>query len=134
MAQQDAVIRLLLVEDRLEDAEQLISHLRNGGMAVRPHRPENEEDLGTLLSSQSIDLVLAAFDAAYIPIAHVVERVTATGKDIPVVAASATLDEKLALSALCRPSSAPNSPGCRRAAGCATSRRRCARPSAAAIR
>ena len=45
MAQQDAVIRLLLVEDRLEDAEQLISHLRNGGLAVRPHRPENEDDL-----------------------------------------------------------------------------------------
>ena len=37
MAQQDAVIRLLLVEDRLDDAEQIISHLRNGGMAVRPH-------------------------------------------------------------------------------------------------
>ena len=100
MAQQDAVIRLLLVEDRLEDAEQLISHLRNGGMAVRPHRPESEDDLVTLLASQSIDLVLAAFDAKYVPIAHVVERVIATGKDIPVVAASATLDEKLALSAL----------------------------------
>ena len=100
MAQQDAVIRLLLVEDRLEDAEQLISHLRNGGMAVRPHRPESEDDLASILGSQSIDLVLAAFDAKYIPIAHVVERVIATGKDIPVVVASTVLDEKIALSAL----------------------------------
>jgi diguanylate cyclase (GGDEF)-like protein/PAS domain S-box-containing protein len=100
MAQQDAVIRLLLVEDRLEDAEQLISHLRNGGMAVRPHRPDSEDELVSLLGSQSIDIVLAAFDAKYLPIAHVVERVTATGKDIPVVVASPTLDEKLALSAL----------------------------------
>ena len=66
MAQQDAVIRLLLVEDRLEDAEQLISHLRNGGMAVRPHRPENEDDLASILGSQSIDLVLAAFDASHV--------------------------------------------------------------------
>ena len=100
MAQQDAVIRLLLVEDRLEDAEQLISHLRNGGLAVRPHRPENEDDLVTLLSSQSIDLVLMSYDAKYIPIAHVVERVNATGKDIPMVAASTTLDEKMALTAM----------------------------------
>ncbi len=100
MAQQDAVIRLLLVEDRLEDAEQLISHLRNGGMAVRPHRPDNEDELVALLGTQSIDMVLAAFDAKYLPIATVVERVNATGKDIPVVASSATLDEKLALAAL----------------------------------
>ena len=41
MAQQDAVIRLLLVEDQLEDAEHLISMLRNGGMAIRPQRPES---------------------------------------------------------------------------------------------
>ena len=84
MAQQDAVIRLLLVEDRLEDAEQLISHLRNGGMAVRPQRPESEDELVQLLASQSIDLVLAAFEAKYLPLATVVERVNATGKDIPV--------------------------------------------------
>ena len=66
MAQQDAVIRLLLVEDQLEDAEHLISMLRNGGMAIRPQRPESPEDLDNLLASQSIDLVLARNDARYI--------------------------------------------------------------------
>jgi len=100
MAQQDAVIRLLLVEDRLEDAEQLISHLRNGGMAVRPQRPESDDELAQLLASQSIDLVLASFDAKYIPLATVLERVNATGKDIPVIASVTTLDEKTALAAL----------------------------------
>ncbi len=100
MAQQDAVIRLLLVEDRLEDAEQLISHLRNGGMAVRPQRPESEDELVQLLAGQSIDMVLAAFEAKYLPLANVVERVTATGKDIPVIASVTTLDEKTALAAL----------------------------------
>lgn len=100
MAQQDAVIRLLLVEDRLDDAEQLISHLRNGGMAVRPQRPESEDDLVQLLSSQSIDLVLAAFEAKYLPLATVVEHVNATGKDIPVLASTNLLDEKTALAAL----------------------------------
>lgn len=100
MPQQEAVIRLLLVEDRLEDAEQLISHLRNGGIAVRPQRPESAEDLDKLLAAQSIDLVLAAFEAKYIPLATVVERVVATGKDIPVLAATASLDDKIALAAL----------------------------------
>lgn len=100
MAQQDAVIRLLLVEDRLEDAEQLISHLRNGGTAVRPQRPESEDELVQLLTSQSIDMVLASFEAKYLPLATVVERVNATGKDIPVIASVTTLDEKTALAAL----------------------------------
>ena len=86
MAQQDAVIRLLLVEDRLEDAEQLISHLRNGGMAVRPQRPESEEELVSLLGSQSVDMVLASFEAKYLPLETVVQHVNATGKDIPVIA------------------------------------------------
>lgn len=100
MSQQDAVLRLLLVEDQLEDAEQLISQLRNGGIAVRPQRPESEEDLVRLLESQSIDLVLAALDAKYLPIANVVGRVTATGKDIPVVASTPVLDEKTVMLAL----------------------------------
>ena len=100
MAQQDAVLRLLLVEDQLEDAEQLISHLRNGGIAVRPQRPEDEADLSRLLESQSIDLVLAAADAKYLPLATVVQRVTATGKDIPIVASTTVLDEKTVMDAL----------------------------------
>jgi diguanylate cyclase (GGDEF)-like protein/PAS domain S-box-containing protein len=100
MSQQDAVLRLLLVEDQLEDAEQLISQLRNGGIAVRPQRPESEEDLVRLLESQSIDLVLAALDSKYLPIANVVGRVTATGKDIPVLASTPVLDEKTVMLAL----------------------------------
>jgi multidomain signaling protein FimX len=100
MAKQDAVIRLLLVEDQLEDAEQLISILRNGGMAIRPQRPESADDLASLLNSQSIDLVLANIDAKYIDFKHVADTVTATGKDIPVLASTSVLDEKSILGAI----------------------------------
>src|SRR4249919_1039892 len=94
---QDAVIRLLLVEDQVEDAEQLISMLRNGGMAIRPQRPESAEELDSLLNGQSIDMVLAALDAKYIPFADVAKRAEATGKDIPVLASAKALDEKTVL-------------------------------------
>jgi diguanylate cyclase (GGDEF)-like protein/PAS domain S-box-containing protein len=90
---QDAVIRLLLVEDQLEDAEQLISMLRNGGMAIRPQRPENSDELDNLLASQPIDMVLGRGDSKYLPFADVAKRVEATGKDIPVLASSDKLDE-----------------------------------------
>jgi diguanylate cyclase (GGDEF)-like protein/PAS domain S-box-containing protein len=97
MAQQDAVIRLLLVEDQLEDAEQLISVLRNGGMAIRPQRPESAEELQTLLTGQSIDMVLASLDAKYIPFGAVAKQAEGTGKDIPVLACATSLDEKTVL-------------------------------------
>src|SRR4249919_1229412 len=97
MAQQDAVIRLLLVEDQVEDAEQLISMLRNGGMAIRPQRPENPDELGSLLANQPIDMVLASGSCKYLPFADVAKRVEATGKDIPVLASTDALDEKTIL-------------------------------------
>lgn len=100
MAQQDAVIRLLLVEDQLEDAEQLISQLRNGGMAIRPQRPESADDLSAMLASQSVDMVLASLQSRYIPLTQVCERVAATGKDIPVITSTDVLDEKSALTAI----------------------------------
>jgi diguanylate cyclase (GGDEF)-like protein/PAS domain S-box-containing protein len=94
---QDAVIRLLLVEDQVEDAEQLISMLRNGGMAIRPQRPESADELESLLANQPIDMVLASGSCKYLPFADVAKRVEATGKDIPVLASTDTLDEKTIL-------------------------------------
>jgi len=94
---QDAVIRLLLVEDQLEDAEQLISTLRNGGMAIRPQRPENSDELDDLLAKQPIDMVLGNGASTYLKFADVAKRVEATGKDIPVLASSEKLDETTVL-------------------------------------
>ena len=52
MPSQDSVIRLIIVEDRLDEAEGIISILRNGGMAVRPTRPESLNELTELISKQ----------------------------------------------------------------------------------
>jgi diguanylate cyclase (GGDEF)-like protein/PAS domain S-box-containing protein len=100
MPSHDSVIRLLFVEDRLDDAEQLISVLRNGGIAVRPNRPETEEELARLLKDQPIDLVLVNHGAKTLPFPLVVAAVTASGKDIPVIATVQTLTEETLLSIL----------------------------------
>lgn len=100
MANNDSVIRLLFVEDRVDDAEQLISFLRNGGIAVRPNRPESGEELTRLLKEQPIDLVLANHTAKLIPFAQVLDAVTASGKDIPVVATVNALNEETMLAVL----------------------------------
>ena len=100
MSTNDAVLRLLLVDDRLEDAEQMTSTLRNGGMAVRPQRPDNVGELRTLLTSQSIDLVVAALGAKGIPFDVVIREVEASGKDVSVLAVLETLDERTLLDAI----------------------------------
>jgi diguanylate cyclase (GGDEF)-like protein/PAS domain S-box-containing protein len=100
MASNDSVIRLLFVEDRLDDAEQIISVLRNAGIAVRPNRPESDEELARMLKEQPLDLVLASHGAKLIPFAQVLATVEASGKDVPVVATVTSLDEDLLLSIL----------------------------------
>lgn len=97
MSSNDSVIRLLFVEDRLDDAEQLISLLRNGGIAVRPNRPETDEELARMLKEQPIDLVLASYAAKSIAFAQVLEAVNASGKDIPVIATTQACSEEMLL-------------------------------------
>mgnify|MGYP001182022916 CR=1 FL=1 len=100
MPTNDAVFRLLLVDDRIEDAEQLTSLLRNGGLAVRPQRPNTVDELRHLLATQNLDLVIASASATAIPFATVVREVAASGKDLPVLAAVDALTEESLLQAL----------------------------------
>lgn len=91
--QADTALRLLIVDDRVEDAEAIVSGLRNAGVAVRPSRPESDEELGRIAANQAIDLVLAARSATLVPFAQVMQRVAETGRDLPVIAVVDTLDE-----------------------------------------
>ena len=62
MAPKDQVVRLLMVEDSMETAEQLISALRNGGIPVRPARDETAAQLAAQIDEHTPDLILV--DAA----------------------------------------------------------------------
>jgi len=100
MPAKETVIRLLFVEDQLEDAEQLISILRNDGIAVRPQRPASVEELVAQLTDSPIDMVLASLDATKVTFADAVKAVNDSGKDIPIVATATELDEDRVVAAL----------------------------------
>jgi len=100
MSPKDSVLRLVLVVDRMEDAEQIISQLRNGGMAVRPERIESEEQLQAALDGPPFDMVAASMQGQAVPLARVAELIHATGKDIPLVAISAEISEAALAEAL----------------------------------
>ncbi len=89
----DTTIRLMIVDDSGEDAEAVVSAFRNGGIAIRPLRPLNADELGGMLASQPIDLVLAAKSALTISLEAVLAQVMASGKDIPVIALVDAINE-----------------------------------------
>ena len=96
----DMVLRLLIVDDSIEAAESIVSGLRNGGIAVRPCRPESEDEFKEVLATQPLDLILVAQDAKSITLSQVMQQVDASGKDLPVVVILDTLDNNGLLHAL----------------------------------
>ena len=54
MAKADNLIRIVLVEDAVEEAEQAISVLRNAGIAVRPTRAIDPEQLKVALDAPTL--------------------------------------------------------------------------------
>ncbi|HQX65870.1 MAG TPA: diguanylate cyclase, partial [Dokdonella sp.] len=85
MTKPDNVIKLLLIEDSADEAEQIISMLRNGGIAVRPSRAGNEAELEDLIERQTPDLILANLTCRDLPLRQAAETVNRTGKDIALV-------------------------------------------------
>ena len=89
----DTALRLMIVDDSVEDAEAIVSALRNAGIAVRPLRPANADELASMLTSQVIDLVLADQQSDGLPLADVLQLVRGSGKDLPVIAVADRVDE-----------------------------------------
>ncbi|MFY0183957.1 EAL domain-containing protein [Stenotrophomonas sp. PUT21] len=88
----DMTVRLLIVDDSGENAETIVSTLRNSGIAVRPTRPQHSEELAQALATQPIDLVLAAA-AQSIPLLQVTQQIAASGKDIPMILLAESINE-----------------------------------------
>ncbi len=94
MAQKDQVVRLLMVEDSMEIAEQLISALRNGGIPVRPVRAETAAELATQIEEHLPDVILVDAANKSPTLLETVAAVRKSSKDIPVVALVSEVNEK----------------------------------------
>ena len=85
----DIALRLMLVADLVNEAEALVSRLRNAGTAVRPLRPESLDEMVEMLAQQPVDMVLADYASALLPFEQVAKAVIGCGRDVPLLA---TLD------------------------------------------
>ncbi len=89
----DQALRLMIVDDSVEDAEAIVSNLRNSGIAVRPLRPASGDELVAMLGTQPIDLVLVAQQATGIAFAEAMQHIVASGKDITAIAVCNAIDD-----------------------------------------
>ncbi len=91
----DLVIKILFIENSVENAEQIISMLRNAGIAVRPARGTNAEQVQQALKELGPDLVL--FDPAIgtLQLRDVVRLLDAEGRDMSLIAVVDEIDNEL---------------------------------------
>ncbi|WP_240125040.1 EAL domain-containing protein [Thermomonas alba] len=82
----DTALRLMLVTDLVNEAEAMVSRLRNAGTAVRPLRPESLDELLAMLAQQPVDMVLADYASVLVPFEQVAKAVAGGGRDVPLLA------------------------------------------------
>ena len=99
MAPGNDTLRLMIVDDHVEDAEAIVSTLRNAGITVRPSRPSSAEELAQMLE-KPVDMVMAYDKAAQIPFAQVVQSVSSSSKDVPILALLNELNEDILVNIL----------------------------------
>ncbi|MGN6313270.1 MAG: EAL domain-containing protein [Rhodanobacteraceae bacterium] len=92
---QDPITKIIIVEDAAEDAEQIVSVLRNGGIAVRPQRVTSEEEFVAALESLGPDMVLANPRSRDIAYTSVVRAIETNGKDMALLAITDQLSDEL---------------------------------------
>ena len=100
MAKAEKVLRVLLVEESVEDAEQVISLLRNAGIAVRPNRVDNAEQLKAALDAGSTDIVLVSPKTRHISLADTAAIVNRSGKDMSLIQLLDTVTQEAVLKSM----------------------------------
>ncbi|MEX0730236.1 MAG: EAL domain-containing protein [Aquisalimonadaceae bacterium] len=92
---QDEVLRLLIADESLNDAEVFISVLRNAGHAVRATHVMDEDDLRDALADKPFDLFLCSAQLETLPFEQAVQYVQQSGRDLPMIAIAGTDSSEL---------------------------------------
>ena len=88
----DQVIKILFIEKSVEDAEQIISLLRNSGIAVRPARATSAEQVTTALDELGPDIVLFDPSVGTVELRDLTRQLDAHGRDLSLVALVSQVD------------------------------------------
>jgi PAS domain S-box-containing protein len=93
-------LRVLIAEDRPDDAELLVRELRRSGYAPTWQRVDTEESLAAALRAESWDLVICDYFMPHLTVAVALRTVRALADDLPFLIASGSVGEDLAVETL----------------------------------
>jgi diguanylate cyclase (GGDEF)-like protein len=94
------VLRVLLIEDSLDDATLLLKELARGGYQTTHDRVDTADDLNVALDRQSWDLILADFAMPKFNGMTALRLVRDKGLDLPFIFVSGTIGEDTAVEAM----------------------------------
>ncbi len=93
MTRSDNIIKLLIVNDTVDDAEQIISILRNGGIAVRPARAGNEAELEAAFEQQTPDIIIVDVGSKELGVKHAHDHAERGARDIALIGCGRAVTE-----------------------------------------
>lgn len=93
-------IKVLLVEDRIEDAELLIRELRQNGLGIVSRRVETAGELGDVLDSFAPDLILSDYALPGFGGMEALQMARQRRPDTPFIFVSGAIGEERAIEAL----------------------------------
>ncbi len=82
----DSLIRLLIVDESLHEAEQLVSLLRSAALHVKAEFAEDSEDMCKILSSKPLDIVLFSTDLPDFTLKQAQHLIQECGKHLSLIA------------------------------------------------
>lgn len=85
MARAEGILRLLLVDDSLTEADGIINVLRSAGHAVRAVREDKLANVEQLLMNQTWDMLLCRDTLAELPPTDILALIQRLGKDLPCI-------------------------------------------------
>jgi PAS domain S-box-containing protein len=94
------ILRILLVEDSLLDAELIYANLTNGGLDCELVRVETRPDFLKALEEEPFDLILSDYSLPSFDGISALDIAQATCPEVPFIFVSATLGEELAIETL----------------------------------
>jgi signal transduction histidine kinase len=92
-------IRILILEDRIEDAELVLHELRRAGFDPHWQRVENEPDYLKHLSRE-LDVILSDYSMPQFSAPEALARLHESGLDIPFIIITGTISEEVAVESI----------------------------------
>jgi len=93
-------LRVLLIEDREDDALLVLRDLRRNGFEVRHMRVDTAPAMEAALQQHEFDIVLSDFSMPSFSAPAALEVLKASGRDVPFIIVSGTVGEDVAVTAL----------------------------------